>query len=214
MSHGGDRYRNKVRLDFSVNTNPAGVLESVRQSLINSISKAEHYPDIDAFTAAYLNRGKTVSEKAACRIRTAVPADADKIDALFREMLQTIYHTDDVKGYEAGYLESFWNGGENRIYIAEDNEVRAFLSIEVYHEPQAYLYLDDFSVTAAYRGSGIGTKLMQSAEAYAREIGIPAIVLHVEKNNESAFRFYEGLGYTIFRDDGDRYLLSKEIDQN
>ena len=88
MSHGGDRYRNKVRLDFSVNTNPAGVLESVRQSLINSISKAEHYPDIDAFTAAYLNRGKTVSEKAACRIRTAVPADADKIDALFREMLR------------------------------------------------------------------------------------------------------------------------------
>ena len=48
MSHGGDRYRNKVRLDFSVNTNPAGVLESVRQSLINSISKAEHYPDQEA----------------------------------------------------------------------------------------------------------------------------------------------------------------------
>ena len=45
MSHGGDRYRNKVRLDFSVNTNPVGVLESVRQSLINSISNAEHYPD-------------------------------------------------------------------------------------------------------------------------------------------------------------------------
>ena len=129
-------------------------------------------------------------------------------------MLQTIYHTDDVKGYEDGYLESFWNGGENRIYVAEDEKVRGFLSIEVYREPQAYLYLDDFSVTAAYRGSGIGTELMRAAETYAREIGIPAVVLHVEKTNESAFRFYERLGYAIFRDDGNRYLLSKELDQN
>ena len=69
-------------------------------------------------------------------------------------------------------------------------------------------------MTAAYRGGGIGTKLMETAEAYAMEIGIPAIVLHVEKSNESAFRFYERLGYTIFRDDGDRYLLSKELDRD
>ena len=48
MSHGGDRYRNKVRLDFSVNTNPAGVYESVKQALTESIAKAEHYPDQEA----------------------------------------------------------------------------------------------------------------------------------------------------------------------
>ena len=48
MSHGGDRYRNKVRLDFSVNTNPAGVLENVKEALTESISKAEHYPDQEA----------------------------------------------------------------------------------------------------------------------------------------------------------------------
>ena len=190
------------------------ILEQYLREYEKAGMKAEHYADIDAFTAAYLNKGKTETKKAACRIRTAVPEDADKIDALFREMLQTIYHTDDVKGYETGYLDSFWNGSENRIYVAEDEEVRAFLSIEAYREPQAYLYLDDFSVTAAYRGSGIGTELMRAAEAYAREIGIPAIVLHVEKTNESAFRFYERLGYAIFRDDGNRYLLSKELDQN
>ena len=187
------------------------ILRQYLQEYEKAGMRAERYPDIDAFTAVYLNRGKTESKKAACRIRTAVPEDAEKIDALFKEMLQTIYHTDDVKGYETGYLEPFWNGGENRIYVAEDDEVRAFLSIEVYREPQAYLYLDDFSVTAAYRGSGIGTKLIQTAEAYAKEIGIPAIVLHVEKTNESAFRFYERLGYAIFRDDGNRYLLSKEL---
>ena len=190
------------------------ILRQYLQEYEKAGMKAEHYADIDAFAAAYLNKGNPETKKASCRIRTAVPADEEKIDALFKEMLQTIYHTDDVKGYEAGCLDSFWNGGENRIYVAEDDEVRAFLSIEVYREPQAYLYLDDFSVTAAYRGSGIGTKLMETAEAYAREIGIPAIVLHVEKNNESAFRFYERLGYTVFRDDGNRYLLSKELERN
>ena len=190
------------------------VLEQYLREYEKAGMKAERYADIDAFAASYLNKEKAKTEKAVCRIRTAVPEDADRIDALFREMLQTIYHTDDVKGYEACYLDSFWNGGENRIYVAEDDEVRAFLSVQAYREEQAYLYLDDFSVAAAYRGSGIGTKLMETAEAYAREIGIPAIVLHVEKNNESAFRFYKRLGYTIFRDDGDRYLLSKELDQD
>jgi hypothetical protein len=33
------------------------------------------------------------------KIRTAVPTDEGKIRELFLEMLRTIYHTDDVKGY-------------------------------------------------------------------------------------------------------------------
>ena len=33
MTHGGDIYRNQVRLDFSVNVNPLGMPESVRQAL-------------------------------------------------------------------------------------------------------------------------------------------------------------------------------------
>ena len=36
------------------------------------------------------------------KIRTAVPADEEKIRELFLEMLRTIYQTDDVKGYGAG----------------------------------------------------------------------------------------------------------------
>ena len=145
------------------------------------------------------------------QIRTAVPSDEKSIDALFREMLRTIYHTQDVNGYDAGYLDRFLAGGEDRIYVAEDSEVRAFLSVEVHHEEEDYLYLDDFSVTETCRNKGIGTKLMQAAEAYARETGIPAVLLHVEKTNEAAFRFYERLGYTVFRDDGNRFLMIREL---
>ena len=142
-------------------------------------------------------------------IRIAVAADQSKICSLFEQMLKSIYHTDTVQGYEKGYLDKFWSGGEDRIYVAEDDEIRAFLSVEVYRENDAYLYLDDFSVAEDYRNRGIGTELLKTAERYAEELGISSILLHVEKTNESALRFYERAGYAKHGDDGNRYLLKK-----
>ena len=46
--HGGDIYRNQIRLDFSVNTNPLGMPDSVREALHQAVEEAEHYPDIHA----------------------------------------------------------------------------------------------------------------------------------------------------------------------
>ncbi len=45
MAHGGDRYRNSVELDFSVNLNPLGVHEKIKESIIENIDKLEYYPD-------------------------------------------------------------------------------------------------------------------------------------------------------------------------
>lgn len=45
MAHGGDRYRNSVELDFSVNLNPLGVHEKIKERLIKNIDKIEYYPD-------------------------------------------------------------------------------------------------------------------------------------------------------------------------
>ena len=144
-------------------------------------------------------------------IRTAVPADETRIRELFLEMLRTIYGTQDVKGYEDGYLDRFWAGSEDRIFVAEDKDVIAFLSAEVHHDPVTYIYLDDFSVTAAYRNRGIGQALIRTAEAYAKETAASAVLLHVEKTNASAMRLYEKLDYSVFRDDGSRLLLKKDI---
>ncbi len=145
------------------------------------------------------------------RIRKAISKDEQRIRELFIEMLQTIYHTEDVEGYESGYLDRYWTNGEERILVAEDESIVAFLSIEVHHEPEAdYVYLDDLSVTERYRDIGIGSALIREAEAYAQEIGIPLILFHVEKSNTEAFRLYERLGYKVFRDDGNRYLMKKD----
>ena len=138
--------------------------------------------------------------------------DSNRINELFIEMLQTIYNTDQVNGYSDGDLDRFFNGGEEWISIAVDNDnIIAFLSIEVHHEDEEYIYLNDLSVTEQYRSKGIGTELIRTAEVYANEINIHAICFHVEKSNVAAFRLYERLGYTIFADQGSRYLMIKSI---
>ena len=44
--HGGDVYRNKVNIDFSVSINPLGCPENVKKALEKAIPDIEKYPDI------------------------------------------------------------------------------------------------------------------------------------------------------------------------
>ena len=77
------------------------------------------------------------------RIRTAVPDDETRIRELFLEMLHAVFPGQEAKGYEEGCLDRFWAGQEDRIYVAEDDGVVAFLSVEVHDDPVRFVYLDD-----------------------------------------------------------------------
>lgn len=46
--HGGDIYRNHVKLDFSVNVNPLGIPETVESALYEAVENCSQYPDISA----------------------------------------------------------------------------------------------------------------------------------------------------------------------
>ncbi|MCR5460680.1 MAG: aminotransferase class I/II-fold pyridoxal phosphate-dependent enzyme [Acetatifactor sp.] len=43
--HGGDVYRNKIHTDFSVNVNPLGIPEQVREALTDAVARVQTYPD-------------------------------------------------------------------------------------------------------------------------------------------------------------------------
>lgn len=144
-------------------------------------------------------------------IRQSVVTDEKRICELYIEMLQTIYHTEEVEGYKTRDLDKFWKGDENRIFVAEDRTVIGFLAVEVYHENQDYIYLNDFAVAAEYRNKGIGSALLKAAESYARDINTLTLCLHVEKMNLPAMQLYENLGYEKYRDDGNRFLMIKEL---
>ena len=53
----------------------------------------------------------------------------------------------------------------------------------------------------------IGSALIHEAEGYAKDIGIQHILFHVENSNNKAFQLYERLGYKVYRDDGNRYMM-------
>ena len=143
-------------------------------------------------------------------IRKGISSDKKAIEDLFMDMLRTIYKTDDVEGYEEGYLDKFFDGSGDIIFVAEaEGKVIGYISVEEHREDRDFIYLDDFCVAGGFRGQGIGSKLLAAAENYAGEINIPAICLHVEKTNTAAMELYEKNGYKVFRDDGSRNLLLK-----
>ncbi len=48
MIHGGDIYQNKVRMDFSVNSNPLGMPVAVKRALKRAVRHCGEYPDLRA----------------------------------------------------------------------------------------------------------------------------------------------------------------------
>jgi ribosomal protein S18 acetylase RimI-like enzyme len=52
-------------------------------------------------------------------------------------------------------------------------------------------------VAEPYRGHGLGRCLMEAAEAWAREQGLPRISLSVGTHNTIGQRLYESLGYQV-----------------
>ena len=60
-------------------------------------------------------------------------------------------------------------------------------------------WIGGIGVIPEYRSSGVGTKLMRSAEEQCRKRGVGAITLEVIEGNDRAQRFYERLGFAVSR---------------
>ncbi len=62
------------------------------------------------------------------------------------------------------------------------------------------IHLEDLIVTEAYRGKGIGGKLLDAVVRYGHEKGVKRICWDVLDWNESAIGFYEEKGAKVLRD--------------
>ena len=68
------------------------------------------------------------------------------------------------------------------------------------HKPdEGEAYISDLGVAEDCRGEGVGTLLMQSAEAWARRHQRDRLTLHAAGTNEGALALYEKMGFTIAR---------------
>lgn len=80
-------------------------------------------------------------------------------------------------------------------------------------DKRAYLY--SLRVMEMFRGRGIGTRLIEEAEALILGRGFQWTTIAVAKQNVGAYRLYRRLGYRIFREDPGKwsYVDHKGITQ-
>lgn len=104
--------------------------------------------------------------------------------------------------------ESFYN--EAFVARAEDGTLAGFVWVARDHNDSTgqmeALLLNQY-VAKAYRGQGLGHRLMETAEGWAREQGLPRISLAVGVHNTIGQRLYESLGYQ-----GETLRMSKKLD--
>jgi ribosomal protein S18 acetylase RimI-like enzyme len=79
-----------------------------------------------------------------------------------------------------------------------------FLPDDVTTRPQGFIAY--MAVEEPLRSRGIGRALLDAAEAYAREKGLPAIALMVTEANQGAASLYRKAGYQV-----ERMLLCKPL---
>jgi len=66
-------------------------------------------------------------------------------------------------------------------------------------------FIDELYVDPAYRGRGYGREAVAFVEKKAREMGVNAIHLEVDRGNEPALELYRRAGF----EDHDRFLMTK-----
>lgn len=68
-------------------------------------------------------------------------------------------------------------------------------------------FVDDLYRRPAFRGSGLGTRVLEAVEAECRSLGVRALHLEVARDNRVAQRLYRRRGFR----DNDRQLLTKRL---
>ncbi|NQT57361.1 MAG: GNAT family N-acetyltransferase [Bacteroidetes bacterium] len=122
----------------------------------------------------------------------------------------------DVESLALLYKE-FWGEASNRTRMVakfddlKDNPAYIFLSAvdgkrvvgsimgiiceELYGECEPFMVMEDFVVSADYRRTGVGRRLMEALEQAARNKGCRQIQFMTEAGREDSIAFYASQGY-------------------
>jgi RimJ/RimL family protein N-acetyltransferase len=151
-------------------------------------------------------------------IRRATAADAPRLVELARQVSSEpegwLLSSSDWRsaGDERHYLRAIRRSPHAAVYVAEvEGEIVARLSLARDPHPASSHVADlGLMVDASHRRLGIGRALLAQAAAWARELGVSKLELHVFPHNAPALALYESFGFTKegyrrrhYRRDGD-----------
>jgi len=116
------------------------------------------------------------------------------------------------KGYPAEKFDwnTFIDNPDKAIYLAYmDGQLAG--QIILWKNWNGYGYIEDITVDASFRRQGIGRRLIEQAISWAKERGLPGLMLETQDNNVPACRLYEVCGFHL---GGFDHELYRAIDPN
>lgn len=140
------------------------------------------------------------------RIRLACSDDAESIDELLGQLG---YPQNDPKG-TAARLQAWGDLPAGAAYLAEaDGEALGVIAVYVcpfFEHDGASARITALVVSEAARGRGVGSRLVEAAEAFAAAQGCSRLEVTSNDRRVTAHRFYERCGYTIQTGISSRFL--------
>ena len=97
-------------------------------------------------------------------------------------------------------FQSIGERSDTRLFVAEDNRrVVGWIHVQAANllECDARAEIWGLVVDQSTRGSGVGRRLVEAAEEWARSRGLNSIALRSNQRRTDAQAFYQHLGYTI-----------------
>lgn len=159
---------------------------------------------------ASLRDGKLTSAMAT--FTGAVEADADSLLSLMADFnAGEAYPFDPVRAREA-LLPLLKDDSKGRVWIIRDQHVAVgyvVLTLGWSLEYQGQdAFVDELFVASSHRRRGLGTRALEVVEEACRNLGVRALHLEVERENDRARELYRTRGFA----DKDRLLMTRRFD--
>ncbi|NNM17180.1 MAG: GNAT family N-acetyltransferase [Croceitalea sp.] len=137
-------------------------------------------------------------------IRTAKKSDMPQVLKLIQEL--AVFEKEELEvEVTVADLENDGFGAEKKFhcFVADSEEGIIGLAL-LYPRYSTWkgpvIHLEDLIVNASYRGSGLGTALLDEVVKYGHSLGVKRISWEVLDWNEAAIKFYESKGARVMRD--------------
>ena len=130
----------------------------------------------------------------------------DEIDTLHRDNLPHIFQKTGGPIRERDYYSGLIADENVGLFVAEMGKNLVGFAHAIVKDtpaipiivPRRYAIVDSIVVKSGYQNHGIGRNLMHKMEEWATAKGATSIELNVYEFNQTAFSFYERLGYQTF----------------
>jgi ribosomal protein S18 acetylase RimI-like enzyme len=126
--------------------------------------------------------------------------------AFHQQATPEFFRTTDSPPPTPTIIEGLLRDGQGAWFLAEaDGRIVGFVTIRLRHAahepflvPEVRAHVESLGILPAWRRRGIGRKLMEAVEQWARQHDARRMTLNVWEFNDGALRLYETLGYETF----------------